>query len=103
MKFTLRPYQKECLDTLIKGFSKKNKQLCVLPTGSGKTVVMCQLVEKLNLKTLIIAHTQELLSQIYSTLLKFYPANEVGIYHYKKATPSEARCEFCNHILFASK
>jgi len=87
MKFTLRPYQKECLDTLIKGFSKKNKQLCVLPTGSGKTVVMCQLVEKLNLKTLIIAHTQELLSQIYSTLLKFYPANEVGIYHYKKATP----------------
>lgn len=70
MKKILRPYQQQALDSIIKEFETKNKQLCVLPTGSGKTVLFSHLIEKLKLKTLIIAHTTELIDQIHSTIQK---------------------------------
>ena len=70
MKKELRNYQKEALECIIQSFKENNRQIVVLPTGSGKTVLFANLLDKLNLKTLIIAHTQELLHQIQNTIYK---------------------------------
>jgi len=66
MTVSLRPYQKEALDS-ISSFIEKDvtRQLVVLPTGAGKTVIFTQLPQHLNnaLPMLILAHREELLTQ----------------------------------------
>ena len=60
----LRQYQIECLEA-IKKYSKNGKRrlLVSMPTGSGKTVVFSKLIQDLNCRTLVLAHTCELLEQ----------------------------------------
>lgn len=64
--FSLRPYQQEALDSIV-SFSEKgiNRQLIVLPTGAGKTVVFSHLpiIKKDTLPMLVLAHRAELLHQ----------------------------------------
>lgn len=63
-KVTLRPYQQQCLDALIEKEAEHHRQYAVLPTGSGKTIVMAKLAEaKLPDKTLILAHREDLIDQ----------------------------------------
>jgi ATP-dependent helicase IRC3 len=66
MTINLRPYQQEALHS-IKDYCSKgiNKQLIVLPTGAGKTVVFTHLPQHLDdaLPMLILAHREELLVQ----------------------------------------
>ena len=63
---SLRPYQEEALRS-INSFSEKgiNKQLVVLPTGSGKTVIFSHLPQfkQNSLPMLVLAHRSELLYQ----------------------------------------
>jgi len=63
---SLRPYQREALQA-INDFSEKgiNKQLVVLPTGSGKTVIFSHLPQfkQNSLPMLVLAHRAELLYQ----------------------------------------
>lgn len=62
----LRPYQQEALDSILKAESNGiNKQLVVLPTGAGKTVLFAQLpvARKDSLPMLVLAHRSELLIQ----------------------------------------
>jgi len=66
MSFTLRPYQQEALDSIV-AFSDKgiNRQLVVLPTGAGKTVIFSNIpkIKKDLLPMLVLAHRSELLDQ----------------------------------------
>lgn len=66
MTIQLRPYQQEALDA-INTFSDKgiNRQLVVLPTGAGKTVIFSHLpqTKKDSLPMLVLAHRAELLHQ----------------------------------------
>ena len=40
MSYSLRPYQQETLDAMMRFYNKGiNRQLVVLPTGAGKTVI----------------------------------------------------------------
>lgn len=80
MKKVLRPYQEKAVQTIISGFQKSNKQLCVLPTGSGKTLIFCNIINALNRKTLVIAHTRELLHQILRNLRENFPSITCEIY-----------------------
>ena len=63
---SLRPYQEEALKS-INDFSEKgiNKQLVVLPTGAGKTVIFSHLPQfkKDSIPMLVLAHRAELLYQ----------------------------------------
>ena len=63
---SLRPYQEKALKS-INDFSEKgiNKQLVVLPTGAGKTVIFSHLPQfkKDSLPMLVLAHRAELLYQ----------------------------------------
>ena len=62
----LRSYQQEALDSILQAESNGiNKQLVVLPTGAGKTVLFAQLpvARKQSLPMLVLAHRSELLNQ----------------------------------------
>jgi superfamily II DNA or RNA helicase len=68
MKRTPRPYQVDALKAIKENFEKGvNKQLIVMATGTGKTVVFVHLLVDLikitGKKALIIAHRKELLTQ----------------------------------------
>lgn len=82
MTFTLRPYQQEALDAVVH-FSKNNinKQLVVLPTGAGKTVIFSSLpkIKPDVLPMLVLAHRSELLDQAKDKIILSNPELTVEI------------------------
>jgi superfamily II DNA or RNA helicase len=61
---TLRQYQRDAANAVWKGFKEHRKQLAVLPTGSGKTVIFARMVMHEALQpALILAHRDELVEQ----------------------------------------
>jgi superfamily II DNA or RNA helicase len=63
-KITLRDYQVECLEAIRQHLDEgKKRLLCILPTGTGKTVVFSHFVSEREGHTLILAHRDELLAQ----------------------------------------
>ena len=79
---TLRSYQRNCID-YIKQTTARRKAV-VIPTGGGKTVIFASYALQNNLKTLVIAHRNELIYQTKDTFLKLDPACDVGIVMGKK-------------------
>lgn len=60
---TLRPYQKEAVDSIIDKWNEWQRELLVLPTGCGKTVVFNTVAHGRPGNTLILAHRDELIEQ----------------------------------------
>jgi excinuclease ABC subunit B len=75
--FQISPGQKKAIDKLLINFSKKKKQTLLGITGSGKTFVMANIINKLQKPTLILAHNKTLAAQLYSELKDFFPNNRV--------------------------
>ena len=66
------PYQQTIIDQTFSNWSYGIKNvLVVAPTGSGKTVIMSNIVQRMNVPTIVIAHRQELVGQMSLTLAKF--------------------------------
>ena len=78
--FSPSPGQQEAIDNLVKDFSKKKKQTLLGITGSGKTFVMANLIERLQKPTLIVAHNKTLAAQLYAELKEFFPNNRVEFF-----------------------
>lgn len=64
----LYPYQKKIYLDALKEFKERDSLMIVVPTGGGKTVIFSHLIKTLGLKTLIVAHTRELINQCEKTL-----------------------------------
>lgn len=67
----LRSYQQQALDAIEKGWDEFRRQLLVLPTGTGKTIVFSHLAARETRQgrhTLILAHRDELLQQAQDKL-----------------------------------
>lgn len=82
MSFALRPYQTESLQAIVDNKSNGiNKQLVVLPTGAGKTVIFSHLPKFLPscLPMLVLAHRGELLNQAKDKILWSNPDLDVQI------------------------
>lgn len=76
----LRNYQKEALESVNKSFDDKiTTQLIVLPTGTGKTVILAAIAKHFNKKTLILAHRDELIQQTKKILKLYWPEADIGI------------------------
>ncbi|TRO46445.1 excinuclease ABC subunit B, partial [Candidatus Bathyarchaeota archaeon] len=75
--FKLSPGQQIAVNQLVDGFSKKEKQTLLGITGSGKTFVMANLIQRLQKPTLIVAHNKTLAAQLYAELKEFFPHNRV--------------------------
>lgn len=80
MLISPREYQLEALESVAKAqFHGVTRQLISLPTGCGKTVVFSLLAKEINVKTLVLAHTEELISQAVSKFKIVWPEVDIGI------------------------
>lgn len=80
----LRPYQKEALNTIKRRWLKGDKkQVIVLATGLGKTIIFAQLIHDatkyFNKKALVLVHREELLHQAKEKLLAIDPTLDIGL------------------------
>jgi ATP-dependent helicase IRC3 len=77
---TLRPYQ---LDALTSCEEARRggvlRQLVALPTGTGKTLVFCELIRRRGGRALVLVHRDELMSQTIDKLAMVAPGLHVGV------------------------
>jgi superfamily II DNA or RNA helicase len=77
---TLREYQQEALEEVYKWFiAGLNSQLIVLPTGSGKTILMAAIGQHFNKRLLLLAHREELIQQAVEKFKLYWPEADIGI------------------------
>jgi DNA repair protein RadD len=62
--FQLRDYQRDAVSATLKHFRKTNDSaVIVLPTGSGKSLVIAELARIAKRKILVLTHVKELVEQ----------------------------------------
>ncbi len=69
--------QPQAIEKLVKGYSKYPCQTLLGITGSGKTFVIANLIEKVQKPTLVLAHNKILAAQLYQELKELFPQNRV--------------------------
>ncbi|TEU18697.1 MAG: excinuclease ABC subunit B, partial [Anaerolineales bacterium] len=70
--------QPQAINKLVEGLEKGYKYQTLLgATGTGKTYVMAQIIERVQRPTLVIAHNKTLAAQLYSEFREFFPHNAV--------------------------
>lgn len=75
-----RPYQTQALDAIAAAYARGvDRQLVVLPTGGGKTVVFAHLVTRREGRALILAHRDELIQQAADKLATVSGSLDIGI------------------------
>ena len=73
--------QPEAINKLIEGIKSKHKNQVLLGvTGSGKTFTVANVIEKLNLPTLVISHNKTLAGQLYQEFRDFFPENAISYF-----------------------
>lgn len=84
MKFKLessyqpRGDQPEAIDKLVEGINRgKKSQVLLGVTGSGKTFTMANIIERVQMPTLVLAHNKTLAAQLYQEFKGFFPHNAV--------------------------
>ena len=80
MKYILRTYQKQAVEKLLWSQKLDGADLAILPTGSGKSIVIAELSQRLNQPILILQPTKEILEQNYEKLKTVVGKNKIGIY-----------------------
>ena len=75
--FKMSQGQETAVEQLVKNFPAKPKQTLLGITGSGKTFVMANVINKLQKPTLILAHNKTLAAQLYAELKELFPNNRV--------------------------
>ena len=79
-EIVLRPYQLEALNKILWAQGLEGNDLCVLPTGAGKSIVIAALAHKINQDILILQPTREILTQNLEKLKRYVDESEIGIY-----------------------
>ena len=75
--YKMSPGQEEAVEKLVASYDTSDKQTLLGITGSGKTFVMANLINKLQKPTLILAHNKTLAAQLYAELKELFPNNRV--------------------------
>ncbi|NLF88368.1 excinuclease ABC subunit UvrB [Candidatus Bathyarchaeota archaeon] len=78
--YKISPGQQDAVEKLVKNYQAKDKQTLLGITGSGKTFVMANVVNKLQKPTLILAHNKTLAAQLYGELKELFPHNRVEFF-----------------------
>ena len=84
--YALRPYQQEAVDKTIEHLTTKNSNgIIVLPTGTGKSVVLAELCRRAismyaDTNIIVATHSKELVAQNHQKLVSMWPEGSIGIY-----------------------
>ncbi len=79
--FKPRGSQPEAIERLIDGIKKGLKYQTLLGvTGSGKTFTIANVISKVKMPTLVIAHNKTLAAQLYGEFTEFFPDNKVEFF-----------------------
>ena len=96
MAINLREYQSGCLESIHAHYAKGiNRQLVHMGTGAGKTVCFASLTAQMKCRTLVLAHTRELLFQAKEKIEMICPESDIGIVQ-------EGQKEFDRSIVISS-
>ncbi|KAI9824423.1 MAG: hypothetical protein M1832_001958 [Thelocarpon impressellum] len=86
VRIRLREYQEDCIRSVLSYLDKGHKRLGIsLATGSGKTVIFTQLIDRVpptpqdGTQTLILVHRRELVEQAYRHCRDAYPSKTIDI------------------------
>lgn len=100
---TLYPHQRAAIDALYDWFraNKDGNPLLVLPTGSGKSVVLAAVIQEIfatwpDQRVLMLTHVKELIEQNASRLKTVWPQAPLGIY-----SAGLGRKDAFNPVIFA--
>lgn len=80
MHYRLRSYQEDAVRSLMWSKSLEGADLCVLPTGAGKSLIIAELSRRLDEPILILQPSKEILEQNYAKLKEYVSEDEIGIY-----------------------
>lgn len=73
--------QPEAINKIFQGFQDgKNTQTLLGVTGSGKTFTMANIIQHLQMPTLVISHNKTLAAQLCNEFRRFFPNNAVGYF-----------------------
>lgn len=73
--------QPGAIDKIVENYNSGiNRQVLLGATGTGKTFTMCNIIQKLGKKTLILAHNKTLAGQLYNEVKTFFPNNHVEFF-----------------------
>lgn len=73
--------QQPAIDKLVKNFKAgMHEQVLLGATGTGKTFVMAEMVQKLQRPTLVLAHNKTLAAQLCSEFRELFPENAVSYF-----------------------
>lgn len=75
--FEERPYQTEFITAVLE--SPLRRILGVLPTGTGKTICFSEIARRLDRKTLILAHREELIQQACDKIGQVWTGADLGV------------------------
>lgn len=72
-QFQPRPYQQEAIDSAIAFFQSKKTYhaITILPTGSGKSIVIANIAKALEGKTIVFQPSKEILEQNYAKFISY--------------------------------
>ncbi len=77
-EYTPKGDQGSAIAELIEGINRDSKHQTLLGvTGSGKTFTMANVIERVQLPTLVISHNKTLAAQLYDEFREFFPENAV--------------------------
>ncbi len=87
MKFELKSKfkptgdQPEAIEKLVHGIQKKEPfQVLLGVTGSGKTFTMSNVIQRMNIPTLVMTHNKTLAAQLFQEFRDFFPKNAVSYF-----------------------
>ena len=70
--------QPQAIKELVEGIEKgKKHQVLLGATGTGKTFTIANVIERVGMPTLVLAHNKTLAGQLYSELKELFPENRV--------------------------
>ncbi len=76
----LRDYQQQALEAVRESKNRGiTRQLIVLPTGVGKTIIMAAIACLFDTRVLLLAHREELIRQAHEKFLLYAPNMDIGI------------------------
>ena len=77
-KYTPSGDQPQAIEKLVEGInSGKKNQVLMGATGTGKTFMIANVINKVNKPTLVLAHNKTLAGQLYSEFKELFPNNHV--------------------------